>query len=388
MLLDLDRHVALSTIAVVVAAALAVPLASLSTVPTQAHCHSWPYFNQTVCWEADAQTRWECTPLPGDSAELAGGAVRWSRRRCTMTSDPPWFTLHPYRQRPSGLPANMPWNASRWLVQDVTLNVIEANLSAPGVRAVPGVADPAVGTAPVPDIARYANGNTSPGLIAGINGGYFFRVDLSHFEDDVCLGKTRSEAEQPTSRARPSYGVGDTLVKVNGQYLSRNCDNHGCSRPAVLVLGGGGNSSHIEVLQRGQDVAAPTASANAIAASPNLVTAGRIDIPADDDNTGNIEEHAANTAVGLRDNGTTLVMATIDGVDGCPMANATCGVNAVQLAFLMKDVLYVDDAMQMDQGGSTTMWVQGRPNDGVVSVNQWQPRRVFSALFIAYNPSD
>ena len=142
----------------------------------------------------------------------------------------------------------------------------------------------------------------------------------------------------------------------------------------------------LHTAQRGQDLPDSAASANAIAASPNLVTAGRIDIPPDDDNTGNIEEHAANTGVGIRDNGTTLVMATVDGVDGCPMANATCGVNAVQLAFLMKDLLHVDDAMQMDQGGSTTMWVQGRPNDGVVSVNQWQPRRVFSALFVAYNP--
>ena len=40
---------------------------------------------------------------------------------------------------------------------------------------------------------------------------------------------------------------------------------------------------------------------------------------------GNVEEHAANTAVGLKDNGTTLLMATIDGLDGCPMGNATCG---------------------------------------------------------------
>ena len=39
----------------------------------------------------------------------------------------------------------------------------------------------------------------------------------------------------------------------------------------------------------------------------------------------------------------------------------------------------------MDQGGSTTMWVKGRPNDGVVSANQWAPRRVYSALFVAWD---
>lgn len=371
----------------VAATVSALPLASPGTRRVPPGCHTWPYFNQTVCWPPEAKTQWGCTPLPTrGSAELAGGAVRWTRQRCTMTSTPPWFTMQPYRQPPTGLPTNMPWNASLWLVQDVTLNVIYANLSAPGVRAFPAVANPDAGTAPLPDIARYANGNTTPGLLAGVNGGYFFRVDLSHFEDDVCIGKTRSDAEQPPSSAHPSDGVGDTLVKVNGRYLSRNCDNRGFSRPAALVLGAGGNGTRIDVLRRGQDLTGSAASANVIAASPNLVTAGRVDIPPDDDNTGNIEEHAANTAVGLRENGTTLVMATVDGIDGCPMANATCGVNAVQLAFLMKDALRVDDAMQMDQGGSTTMWVHGEPNDGVVSVNEWKPRRVFSGLFVAFTP--
>lgn len=92
------------------------------------------------------------------------------------------------------------------------------------------------------------------------------------------------------------------------------------------------------------------------------------------------------------------------------MANASCGVNSAQLAYLMKDLLGVDSAMQMDQGGSTvrthsqlsvrldcrgvslrgwlwlqTMWVKGQPGDGVVSANEWAPRRVYSALFVAYD---
>jgi hypothetical protein len=49
-----------------------------------------------------------------------------------------------------------------------------------------------------------------------------------------------------------------------------------------------------------------------------------VGIPADDDNTGNIMEHAANTAVGLR--GQTLVLVTADGSDDCPMSNASCGL--------------------------------------------------------------
>lgn len=61
-----------------------------------------------------------------------------------------------------------------------------ANLSVPGVRAVPGVADAAVGTAPVPDIARtVSNATKGPALLGGVNGGYFYRVDLAKFSDDV-----------------------------------------------------------------------------------------------------------------------------------------------------------------------------------------------------------
>ena len=289
-------------------------------------CHAWPYFNQTVCWPPSAVTRWACTEL--NRTELAPG-VAWTRRRCSMsTLPPPWFTQRPHRLVPPGVdPAAMPWNASAWLVGPVILNVVEANLSAPGVRAVPGVADPALGTAPVPDIARYNNNATAakaPTLLAGVNGGYFFRVDLSSFHDDVCVGKNRSQALSATSAEHPSDGTGDTLVKIDGEYLSRNCDNVGLSRPAALVLpdgsasaGGGAGvgpaAARIEVLHRGQDVSG--SPGNVIAASPNLLTAGRIDIPVDDDNTGNIEEHAANTGVGLRDGGGTLVMATVDGVD-------------------------------------------------------------------------
>jgi hypothetical protein len=105
-------------------------------------------------------------------------------------------------------------------------------------------------------------------------------------------------------------GVGDGLVKVDGQVLSNNCDCKGYSRPAVLKLDG--PSSWIDVLSRGQTV--DDSVANAIAAGPNLVSYNDstgdsyVDIPSDDDNI-NIYEHAANTAVGLilskSDNGDT-----------------------------------------------------------------------------------
>ena len=301
-------------------------------------------------------------------------------------STPPWYTRRPHGTVPAGVAPG--WaNASNWLVKNITVNVIEADLTHPSVSAVPAVAAKR-STAPLPGIAAQPGGSK---LLAGINGGYFFRVDEGpHWTDDVCVGKTYSEALHNVSaagrRSSSSDGIGDTLVKLNGNLLSRNCDNVGFSRPAALVLDRG--AARVELLRRGQDL--PATVSTVIAASPRLVTSSgggppQVHIPADDDNTGNIEEHAANTGAGLRDGGKTLVLVTVDGVDDCSMLNATCGVNAVQLAFLMKDALAVDDAMQMDQGGSTTMWVRGQPNGGVVSRNEWAPRSIYSALFVAWS---
>lgn len=92
----------------------------------------------------------------------------------------------------------------------------------------------------------------------------------------------------------------------------------------------------------------------------------------------NILEHSANTAVGLLRNGTALLVTT-DGFDGCSGFDPTCGANAFTLAYLMKDYFNVSSAMGMDQGGSTTMWVQGR---GYVSNPGQGVRDIFSALFV------
>jgi hypothetical protein len=88
-------------------------------------------------------------------------------------------------------------------------------------------------------------------FIAGINGGYFWRVDIDGFwRDNVCHGKTRQEAETPASDENPNYGIGDGLVKIDGEVFSNNCNCTGFSRPAVLTLDG--TNTNIEVLHRGE----------------------------------------------------------------------------------------------------------------------------------------
>ena len=127
-------------------------------------------------------------------------------------------------------------------------------------------------------------------------------------------------------------------------------------------------------------------------------------IPPDDDNI-NILEHAANTAVGMYgpppgSSGVlptggpfhALVMVTANGHDGCSWLNATCGINAYGMAYFMRDALNVTAAMEMDQGGSTTMYVKGEGTDGIVSCSSTgsatcSPRDLFGGLFVTLSGS-
>lgn len=230
-----------------------------------------------------------------------------------------------------------------------------------------------------------------PNAVAGVNGGYFWRLDLSTFFDDVCLGKTRKDALQPASLSNPNYGVGDSLLTINGTVYASNCDLPGYNVPVALIANG--SSSSIVVMSRGQRL--PDTVVDAIAAGPNLVSynsttkSSYVDIPKDDYNV-NIWEHAADTGVGLvmrKGQTSHLLMATVDGYDGCPIRDATCGIFCHQMGFFMKDFLGATTAMEMDQGGSTTMWVTGQPNGGLVSNSDnnnpnSSARPVFDGLFV------
>lgn len=72
------------------------------------------------------------------------------------------------------------------------------------------VADPARKLQPVPDMATQ-----NLNFIAGLNGGYFWRVDITGvWIDDVCWGKTRAEANGEVSADHVNNGISDGLVKV------------------------------------------------------------------------------------------------------------------------------------------------------------------------------
>lgn len=85
----------------------------------------------------------------------------------------------------------------------------------------------------------------------GINGGYFWRVDVtSYWIDDVCWFKSREEALAPVSKDNVNNGIGDGLIKIDGIVYSNNCNCRGFSRPAVMSFDGA--DSNIWTLHRGE----------------------------------------------------------------------------------------------------------------------------------------
>ena len=186
--------------------------------------------------------------------------------------------------------------------------------------------------------------------------GYFWRVDIAGFwTDNVCRGKTRDEAETAASSENPNYGIGDGVIKIDGEVLASNCDCPGYSRPAVLSLGENASSTSsasISVLHRGEQP--PVDVQSAIGAGPNLVsfdtTTGKsfVDIPEDDDNINRVV-YEATTAVGVDFSKNTLIMVTTDGSDSCLPNETYCGLFSPDLASLMLDVFECSQAMSMDQ---------------------------------------
>jgi exopolysaccharide biosynthesis protein len=281
----------------------------------------------------------------------------------------------------------------------LTVNSVSFDLSSSSVSAIPAVSgDPNNPLQTLPEMSKQ-----NDKFLAGINGGYFWRVDIEDFWfDDVCRGKTRDEANHPVSSSNVNYGVSDGLVKIDGIVYGNNCNCTGYSRPAILAING--ETSTVNVVYRGETV--EESISNAIAAGPNLVSynetsqSSYLDIPSDDDNI-NILEHAANTAVGItytkNEDGSNMksskmIIVTTDGSDECGPKDITCGLNSADLSSLMKDHFKCNVAMSMDQGGSTTMWVKGAnpSRDGVVSRSHNDrpeeedgPRHVANGLFIS-----
>jgi len=316
---------------------------------------------QDRVWGNDV-SNWTCAVLNEsvivNGTSTAQPALRWTQVNCTG-------------QTPLGS------------IGPMVINLVHADLSSPKLFFTPMTANTTHQLAPLNQIAAQ-----DPRIVAGINGGYFYRTDTSSFIDNVCWGKNITDAEKPVSLKAPNDGVGDTLVIVDGELRSTNCDCIGYNRPALVVLNG--TSTYITV----QDLASPPPPGvvSGIAAGPNLVSLNTttnetfVNIPRDDQNS-NILEWSSNTGVGLIESSNEMVLVTVNGYDSCRLWDPVCGMDAYHLAFFMKDYVRVTTAMEMDQGGSTTMFVKGKGEQGIVSCStdascSYGPRPLFSALMI------
>ncbi len=133
-----------------------------------------------------------------------------------------------------------------WVAGPLAFNIVRVDLSDTSLTPMPAVANKSVEYQLQP-LDQMASQNTD--FVVGINGGYFFRDDLSDFIDNVCRGKTRAQALEPVSAENPDYGIGDSLVKANGTLLASNCDDWGYNMPTVLVIDG--VNSYIKILGKG-----------------------------------------------------------------------------------------------------------------------------------------
>lgn len=214
-----------------------------------------------------------------------------------------------------------------------TVNVVEVDLSRPGLRVQP--------VKPSSGCATTSTLGSSFGAVAAINGGFF---------DGSCASLSMIKINNVVSATNPGY------------------------KPARTTFGYDRETKGLFI--------APIASTNAWSAvddalggGPNLVTNGSINVTLSAEG---FDSSYANknprTALGYQ--GSKLLLVTVDG-----RTSAGVGMTLNELAQYMIN-LGCTNAMNLDGGGSTTMWtsangVVNTPSDGV-------QRSVTSALSVFY----
>jgi hypothetical protein len=222
---------------------------------------------------------------------------------------------------------------SNYLGGHQTVNVLEIASSRPSVEVKPYSSDPNFGT------SAAAN---SAGAVAAINGGFF-----------------------------DGSGNSLCLIKIDGQLESVN--SFGVRRSFGLT-------KQKQPLFEAVESDWPAAW-QAIGGHPNLLTDGVVDIWPWSDSSFYTSKHPR-TAIGLTANG-TILFVTVDG-----RTSAGVGMTLPELAELLLD-LGATQAINLDGGGSTTMWVRDMSINGIVNypsdngqADHWGERAVADAMFV------
>lgn len=194
---------------------------------------------------------------------------------------------------------------------------------------------------------------------------------------DLCAAGVSTRVSKPTERQQRVSSFAQSVgaeVAVNGDFFS--FDSYyttGLSVGDGVHWSGTGDGTGSAVLAFGNDRAelAPASTRVAVEGWMNDVIGGHPEILRDGVVVSNSSTLCTarhpRTAGGLSADGTTLILAVVDG-----RSSASRGMTCNELGAFMKE-LGADDAVNFDGGGSSTMWVKGQgvvnnPSDGTERV--------------------
>ena len=196
---------------------------------------------------------------------------------------------------------------------------------------IPRSAKMKVGIAGDEGMKRTSQQATEKGALAAINGTYYNMVT----GNSVCFYKINDQVLDTTTN-------GEFKSRVNG---------------AIREVKG-----NIEIIDWNKEIEANYTKnkGSVLASGPIMVDNGRI---SDWSNCSKsfIETRHPRSAIFTKKNGTIVFLT----VDGRSEGNAA-GMSIPELAYLAK-ILGAEDAINLDGGGSTTLWLKGAPENGVLN---------------------
>ena len=196
---------------------------------------------------------------------------------------------------------------------------------------IPRSAKMKVGIAGDEGMKRTSQQATEKGALAAINGTYYNMVT----GNSVCFYKINDQVLDTTTN-------GEFKSRVNG---------------AIREVKG-----NIEIIGWNKEIEAnyKKNKGTVLASGPIMVDNGRISDWSKCDKKF-IETRHPRSAIFTKKNGTIVFLT----VDGRSEGNAA-GMSIPELAYLAK-ILGAEDAINLDGGGSTTLWLKGAPENGVLN---------------------
>lgn len=259
----------------------------------------------------------------------------------------------------------------------LSINIIDVNLNNPHIRVLPVLAHSHDRNHPNNETIL-TMGQERPKIIAGINGGYYFR-NYKKFHDTSCLWKSFPQVG--------TQNIGNSLLVINGKTYAKNCyalKVHGPARSALLET-----KDHQFKISEVMPNAVPKGILNAIGAGPGLIdnSLGKPRINISWQYIPSTIEFSANTALALghdRLGHQHMLFIEVDGSDGDKGMYSFEMANFIAHAIPQFLDIKVMQAMGLDQGHSTQLYVKDKQGGRIVSQARTNKgvRSIFDGLFI------